>query len=768
MKKRLLLSATLFTGVGGVLACHAAYYYPFLSDDALISLRYAQRLIRGFGLTWTDGERVEGYTNFLWVLINAALGFLGIDLITSARSVAFMGALGAIYMVSLTPGFLFRLDPVRLLTGGLILALCAPLAVWSIGALEHGLMAGLLAGALVLLSRSFESPISRGSRMLPAGLLFALLALLRADGILLFCSALLGALASRGISARSLKDLFVLSILPALLLSLQVIFRIIYYNEFLPNTAYAKVSFTWARVEMGLSHVARGFYAVGVLCALVLLALFWFFKSGAFARRRHRLLIPLCVSITWTAYLVVIGGDIFPGWRQLLISIVPLTLIVTDAASGIAAEIKRYRFVLALCWVGLLCGYFVMQTFDSENQRAKAERWEWGGYPVGTLLKRAFSKHRPLLAVDAGGALPYWSELPSLDMLGLNDAHIAKHPPASFGRGQIGHELGDGGYVWRRKPDIIAFNNAVGAREPRFISGKQLMANRAFAKSYQFVKLQGVGGNRAIGELYFRYQDGPLGIQRASDMLRIPGYLFSGTTPTGARLESDGGLVTPITHQHPGRIENVYLKKGAWRLLVRPDAPRARAAFLCNHRSAGAMSSERASRAVFLPTLRVKRPTYVDIIIAREITGEESLRLREVSLERVSKTEATHVCESFFAPQRVELGEISFRKDPGTSWLYPGNTILSQRGVIVTLPRTMHPVRLEISADNNDTYQIQYLSDDSIVATNHFGPSPGRGGLAIYRVEAPFIVVSKGINALMIRPVSGDGSYSIGHLSISE
>ena len=39
---------------------HSYYYMPFLSDDSLISLRYANRLLDGKGLTWTEGQPVEG------------------------------------------------------------------------------------------------------------------------------------------------------------------------------------------------------------------------------------------------------------------------------------------------------------------------------------------------------------------------------------------------------------------------------------------------------------------------------------------------------------------------------------------------------------------------------------------------------------------------------------------------------------------------------------------------------------------------------------
>jgi arabinofuranosyltransferase len=42
--------------------------YWWLGDDAMISMRYAYNLARGHGLVWNRGERVEGYTNFLWTM----------------------------------------------------------------------------------------------------------------------------------------------------------------------------------------------------------------------------------------------------------------------------------------------------------------------------------------------------------------------------------------------------------------------------------------------------------------------------------------------------------------------------------------------------------------------------------------------------------------------------------------------------------------------------------------------------------------------------
>ena len=42
----------------------------FVQDDAFITYRYARNLARGEGLVFNPGERVEGYTNFLWTVMH--------------------------------------------------------------------------------------------------------------------------------------------------------------------------------------------------------------------------------------------------------------------------------------------------------------------------------------------------------------------------------------------------------------------------------------------------------------------------------------------------------------------------------------------------------------------------------------------------------------------------------------------------------------------------------------------------------------------------
>ena len=66
-------SLAMILGVAG------AARMAWVCDDAFISFRYAENLVRGLGLVYNAGERVEGYSNFLWTL-GTALGMrLGVD-----------------------------------------------------------------------------------------------------------------------------------------------------------------------------------------------------------------------------------------------------------------------------------------------------------------------------------------------------------------------------------------------------------------------------------------------------------------------------------------------------------------------------------------------------------------------------------------------------------------------------------------------------------------------------------------------------------------
>jgi arabinofuranosyltransferase len=553
-----------------VLCWLAAGYLPFISDDALISLRYAQRFIEGQGLTWTAGPPVEGYSNLLWILLVSLLGALGCDLIVAVRVLGY--GCGVAVLLALLHAHRSRgwAECIPALAGGLGLALAGPIVVWTIGGLEQPLQAALLAWAMVLCYPLVEPQGSdRKASWLVPGVVLALLCLTRPDGALFTAAAGAGLLFARGISRQTLRLCMTLLALPAATYVAQLGFRLVYYGEWVPNSALAKLAFTGTRVSEGLAYLSNGLLSLLglVVPALVLGALA--LSRGRHSPRVRFLAMPLLI---WSAYVVLVGGDSFPAYRFLVPVVVLLALLL---ATGLTA-IERHHSRTAVCVLACLGVLAWMQHVDVQNERARLERWEWDGQGIGTLLKQAFPTET-LLAVDPAGTLPYFSELPALDMLGINDRYLAHNPPPDFGHGHLGHELGDGAYVLEREPDLIVFCGPTGRARPCFRSGKELFKEAIFRERYRLVTLEADQPYPVRAQVWVRAEGGRVGITREPARVSVPAYFLMATPYASARLDTAmNNLVVTVTAGRPVGLAGLALGPGRWRLTVeaRGSAPR--------------------------------------------------------------------------------------------------------------------------------------------------------------------------------------------------
>ncbi|NUQ49193.1 MAG: hypothetical protein HUU27_04645, partial [Phycisphaerae bacterium] len=77
---------------------HVSWYWPQINDDAFITFRYSRNLADGLGPYFNAGERVEGYTNFLlMVLMAGVIRLWGPDeVLFAAKAVGVAGGLAAI------------------------------------------------------------------------------------------------------------------------------------------------------------------------------------------------------------------------------------------------------------------------------------------------------------------------------------------------------------------------------------------------------------------------------------------------------------------------------------------------------------------------------------------------------------------------------------------------------------------------------------------------------------------------------------------------
>ncbi|MBN1336846.1 MAG: hypothetical protein JXB39_12890 [Deltaproteobacteria bacterium] len=549
-----------------VLAVHVRSAWPYLCDDALISLRYADRLLAGQGLTWTDGERVEGYSNLLWILATAGLGALGLDLVTAARVLG-VAATGAALVLLLLP---FGRAPLGALAAGLALGSSASVALWTIGGLEQPLLVAAIAGALAILAPRVDTGQAGRCDLVRVSALLGMACLTRIDAPLLAFALAFGWFLASGQDRRAIAGSGVLLVGPALAVLGQMAFRLGYYGDWLPNVARVRIVVSDAHVDAGAVWLVQGLVAHWALVALAALAALVPARSE---RPRMRLRLVMPILLLWPAYLVWVGGDIFPAFRQLVPIVLALAFLAGSGVQGLVERASgRWRTgaggVVALALVATLGLQARRQHAHPEVFVARYESWVWEeGQAVGRFLGAAFSDARPLVAVSPAGCVPFWSRLPSLDMLGLNDRFLATHPPADRGRGFVGHESGNGAYVLSREPDLVLFCGPRGGMDPCFPSEKELASLPAFRKGWRLVTLYASDPVPVDARVWARLDSPRIGVRRANGRIHVPALFLETDTP--AVLSPENTLVRRLRAGSTLRVTGLDLEPGPWRWALR-------------------------------------------------------------------------------------------------------------------------------------------------------------------------------------------------------
>jgi arabinofuranosyltransferase len=560
-----------------IIGRQARAFLPLFVDDGFISLRYAERFAHGHGLTWNDGERVEGYSNLLWILLIAPLGRLMRDnYVLAARA---WGLLGATLAAAALPWFRNE-RPSGLqagLIGAAVIVATPAMAVWSIGGLEQPLLAALLAVALGALATNSASAAAEPFVVTPslgvsenararnwrlAVACFALLALTRPDGALFAAAAALAILftdAPRKRLSRAAR----LALPTALAWGAQLVFRRLYYQDWLPNSAYAKLAFTSIRLREGAHYLSQAVTSMPILAVAPALGV-----ALLFTKRRARAAPALAVHLVWALYVVAIGGDIFPAHRHAVPLIVTSAMLVSEAA-GWALEPRprayRTRRAAALLGIVLLVGALqVGRRRDPEIAAAHQERWEWAGEAIGHFLKRAYAGMNPLIAVDAAGSVPYFTGFRALDMLGLNDRFLSHHRPADFGHGDLAHELGSGSYVYSRRPDLIIFDLPWGADYPNYRSGRELRPRPEFVNDYTLVHIKVDDPHEERSQIWMR-REGATGVVRSPSEVRVPAVLLASQSSNPAQLGPSTVVELPLSTGRVFQYGGLALPPGRWR-----------------------------------------------------------------------------------------------------------------------------------------------------------------------------------------------------------
>ena len=438
--------------VVGIIACSIlllvhAYSYNYVVDDAYISFRYAQNLADGKGLIFNPGERVEGYTNFLWVMITALGVKLGMDPVGLSKALGFGFAILSMLVVFRYAKVVYGQQGLMRLAPLALLAASPPLAVWALAGLETTMFAFLVTLAVLSHVRATE----KGRLPLVSAAVLVLAALTRPEG-LVFAMILLLDL----VIAYRLRPKVMLWLLPFLVVYLPYfIWRYQYYGYLFPNTFYAKTGGGLGPLARGLTYVTNYVRTSGGLLILMILV-------APFLCRQRKIVLPLIACVTWAGYVVAIGGDGLAMYRFIvpvlgLCSLLIIYTLVSVFTRAFASSAARTRSAALGIILGLAVLLTVSNSLGSKEKDFVLEdriRVQGNWVPIGKWL-RSYAQPGESIALTTAGAVPYYSGLYTIDMLGINDAEIAHRKMPEMGKGIAGHEKHDIEYVLSRRPTYI-------------------------------------------------------------------------------------------------------------------------------------------------------------------------------------------------------------------------------------------------------------------------------------------------------------------------
>jgi hypothetical protein len=450
-------------------------------------------------------------------------------------------------------------------------------AVWTFGGLEQPLLALLLVGASGLILTALDDPLSKPVNFLVPGVAFGLLCLVRPDAPLFCVPAGIAVLMTSGRRMLRLHKLAALALGPVVALVGVEVFRLMYYNAWVPNTALVKLSPSGDHFAAGWLYVIGGWasltpVAIMAGAAIILLLL----RAKGLPAVAFLTLTPLL----WSVYLIFIGGGNFSGYRHFVPVVAILAVAIAHGGDRVWSFLKgpRARLIVGLGMAILLILNVSAQMQNKEFRRARETSWVWAGRDIALMLVDAYGHQQPTLAVTAAGSIPFWTRFPCIDMLGLNDRHIARHRPKDFGHGTIGHEHGDGAYILSRAPDIIQPCGPWGGLDPCYRAVKELHSDGSLERFFAPVTLirPPAQGRSHIHTALWLRRDSPLvGVRQVDDRLFVPATLArpEGTASGIAWVAGPGQVEVPMSAGHVAIVRLPFQPRGQWSAHLEPPLP---------------------------------------------------------------------------------------------------------------------------------------------------------------------------------------------------
>jgi len=472
--KHLVLFFLLLSALTLVAYCYLGRPAPGI-DDADIFLNYARRLAHGEGFVFNKGgERIEGFTSLLWVVICSS--FYHLTAHPDTLILVFL-----LMLTSLTVTMVYEEVIKDIAAYALpvfkryfiyifccyIICIGPGFVAWSVMSLmENALWNFLYTAILVLLLKSYSGGTPSTANKTLLLVLAPLLILCRPEAmawIIFFTGALAWIYRKKGL--RLLFPAIFLSLSIATITAL-VLFRLHYFGYPLPNTYYAKVSpDRWYNLVNGLHYVRNFLARYNPVVTLLILALLLHLP---FALRWHSSpRLVLLSLLTWMALFLpcITGDDHFGGFRFYQYLLLPAIWGIPVLLQFYNSKTRLYPGVL----VSLFCVFYAINSLfglksPPHNDIEKEFKVAADGKAIAKELNAFFSKTgQPSAAVITVGGFALDYDGPTMDLMGLNDKRMG-HSPGDR-KGIRDHAAFNKDVFYQELPDIVMPTIVSGQRE---------------------------------------------------------------------------------------------------------------------------------------------------------------------------------------------------------------------------------------------------------------------------------------------------------------
>ncbi|HET6708453.1 hypothetical protein [Amycolatopsis sp.] len=441
--------------------------FATVTEDALVTFRYAQNIADGNGPVFNPGERVEGYTNFLWlVLIALPRAAFGADIRTTAVVLSVLAALACVLLSCFLVNRIVAAArpegaeprPATGVAAAVLTASAGGLAVYGASGSEVPLFVLLvLAVGYALAAR----------RPVVAGVLVAFAVMTSPEGLVV---AVLAGLWLVGAAVKEKHSWWapVGYALGALVFLVpRLAWRATFYQHFLPAPLAAKLGGPLGgHLDAGWPYLAgfalahQGFLLLSLVAAVALLlrrpaARFSGVREAdapdmtAAARAlgaaeppvpieaRALLWLLFAIAAGLAAAAVLVGGDAGPSWR-LLAPVPPLLAVAAAGVYGVLTAgvvgkpsprpkpVAPLLVPVAACG---LAGIAVFVSVFSPEMLDRVRNWHAHGTElaeIGGWLGDYLPPGSVVSGAAPGALAAHGGQLLIIDVLGRTDDHIAR------------------------------------------------------------------------------------------------------------------------------------------------------------------------------------------------------------------------------------------------------------------------------------------------------------------------------------------------------